>query len=261
MDFAGAGGKACRVQRGRFPAIIVTSDDDDEDDDGGDGEARLSSRLSKKAVPLQPNGLSVRSKLLEFSFKEGVSNRRNAVRENHSLSQKASSVVTSRKGTQTHYTDMSDGLADQLSVRNVSSSQQTTGIPEKCGSSGKEGCTSSCLQQRTPNILECLDSLSESDVNSESDDDYSDGQKVAILEFLNESSLEQLCDVPGCSLTKAKLLNNLRPFQSWDQMVGDARLFSLTLLLINTFLIFFSVFLLPFILLDRLHGVNEKIDT
>lgn len=51
------------------------------------------------------------------------------------------------------------------------------------------------------------------------DDDFSDNQKVAILEFVNSSTPDEMCDVPGCSVTKTKLLVKYRPFETWDSLV------------------------------------------
>ena len=58
-----------------------------------------------------------------------------------------------------------------------------------------------------------------SDLDSD-EEDYSDGQKAAILDFINTSSLDELCGVPGCSLTKARMVDKLRPFETWDHLVS-----------------------------------------
>lgn len=57
---------------------------------------------------------------------------------------------------------------------------------------------------------------------SESEDDYSDKQKEVIMEFLNNSSQEELCDIPGCSMTKAKLLAQHLPVDKWEDLVSGS---------------------------------------
>ena len=57
---------------------------------------------------------------------------------------------------------------------------------------------------------------------SESEDDYSDKQKEVIMEFLNSSSQEELCDIPGCSMTKAKLLAQHLPVDKWEDLVSGS---------------------------------------
>ena len=57
---------------------------------------------------------------------------------------------------------------------------------------------------------------------SESEDDYSDKQKEVIMEFLNNSSQEELCDIPGCSVTKAKLLAQHLPVDKWEDLVSTS---------------------------------------
>lgn len=65
------------------------------------------------------------------------------------------------------------------------------------------------------------DTLTENDDDSvtESEDDYSDEQKEVIMEFLNNSSQEELSDIPGCSTTKAKLLSQHLPVDKWQDLV------------------------------------------
>ena len=66
--------------------------------------------------------------------------------------------------------------------------------------------------------LDKHEELEMSDSSSESDD-YTITQKRLILEFLNGCSQEEMCNIPGCSLTKAKQLTDLRPFNNWTQLV------------------------------------------
>lgn len=65
------------------------------------------------------------------------------------------------------------------------------------------------------------DTLTEEDDDCLTDDeeDYSDQKKKAIMVFLNGSSQEELCDIPGCSKTKAKLLVKHLPFDKWEDLV------------------------------------------
>ena len=51
------------------------------------------------------------------------------------------------------------------------------------------------------------------------DDDFSDNQKVAILDFVNNSTPDEMCDIPGFSVTKTKLLVKYRPFETWNSLV------------------------------------------
>jgi hypothetical protein len=54
----------------------------------------------------------------------------------------------------------------------------------------------------------------------ESENEFSDKQKDAILKFLNDSSEDELCDIRGCSLTKAKLLIEHLPLSRWEDLVS-----------------------------------------
>lgn len=88
-----------------------------------------------------------------------------------------------------------------------------TKVLEECDEDG------SCFQQLEEDELEKLENV-ESSCESECED-YSDKQKKVVLSFLNESSLDELCNIPGCSLGKAKLLSNVKPFEGWDELVSD----------------------------------------
>lgn len=52
------------------------------------------------------------------------------------------------------------------------------------------------------------------------ENEFSDEQKEAILKFFNCTSEDELCNVPGCSLTKAKLLIRHLPFNKWEDLVS-----------------------------------------
>lgn len=67
--------------------------------------------------------------------------------------------------------------------------------------------------------LEELEKGFESDSFSDSED-YSAKKRKAVLQFLNESCLEELCDIQGCSVSRAKLLIELRPFEKWSALVS-----------------------------------------
>ena len=49
---------------------------------------------------------------------------------------------------------------------------------------------------------------------------YSEKEKEEVLCFLDISSVEELSEIPGFSGVKAKLLDDLRPFQNWKELVG-----------------------------------------
>ena len=49
---------------------------------------------------------------------------------------------------------------------------------------------------------------------------YSDEEMVTILSFLNECTSQELGAVPGLSAKKAEKIMNLRPFDSWDNLVS-----------------------------------------
>ena len=49
---------------------------------------------------------------------------------------------------------------------------------------------------------------------------YSNEEMVTILSFLNECTAQELGAVPGLSTKKAEKIINLRPFDSWDNLVS-----------------------------------------
>lgn len=55
--------------------------------------------------------------------------------------------------------------------------------------------------------------------SDEDSEDFSDVQKVDILELFNSSTQDDLCDIPGCSVAKSKLLVKCRPFEAWLSLV------------------------------------------
>lgn len=55
--------------------------------------------------------------------------------------------------------------------------------------------------------------------DSEMEDCYTPEQKRSVLSFLNDSGLEELCDIPGCSVNKSKMIIQLRPFLDWSSLV------------------------------------------
>ena len=86
------------------------------------------------------------------------------------------------------------------------------------------GRTRATAQREEPSNCDVdLDKLDEdynSDVVSDTED-YSAKQRGDVLEFLNHSNLEQLCDIRKCSVAKAKRLVELRPFEEWSTLVSD----------------------------------------
>ncbi len=80
--------------------------------------------------------------------------------------------------------------------------------------------------KREPRDLEELERDMESgSEGSDSDAEDSTGdQREAVLEFLNGRDPEELCNIPGCSPSRAKLLTQLRPFRDWSHLVSRVRL-------------------------------------
>ena len=95
------------------------------------------------------------------------------------------------------------------------------------GSASTDGCMSLPTPQLSPQMTFSQQSLEDTPTDSddncfiESEDDYSDEQKKAILDLVNNGSQEELCAVPGCSLTKAKLLIEQVPVDQWDDLVNE----------------------------------------
>ncbi len=75
----------------------------------------------------------------------------------------------------------------------------------------------SCDTASTADVVELTDSYRDEYSGSESEDDgYSIKHKKSIL---NDSSLDELCDIPRCSVTKATLIDENRPFETWKHLV------------------------------------------
>ncbi len=56
--------------------------------------------------------------------------------------------------------------------------------------------------ETTADVVELTDSYRDEYSGSESEEDgYSVKQKKSILKFMNDSSLDELCDIPRCSLS------------------------------------------------------------
>lgn len=72
-----------------------------------------------------------------------------------------------------------------------------------------------------PTLEELEDACSENSDCYDSDEGYSYRQRKAILEFLNKSTLEEICIMPSCSATKAKLLVKHQPYDNWDVLVCE----------------------------------------
>ena len=66
--------------------------------------------------------------------------------------------------------------------------------------------------------LEAMENEMESFSSSE-DEDYTAKEKDKILEFLNGCEQEEMCDIPNCSLARARTLVSLRPFEDWSVLV------------------------------------------
>lgn len=57
------------------------------------------------------------------------------------------------------------------------------------------------------------------DSSDTDEEDYSLREKKSVLDFLNGCGQEELCDIPGCTITKAKMLTPLLPFKNWETLV------------------------------------------
>lgn len=71
------------------------------------------------------------------------------------------------------------------------------------------------------------DESASDDGGSSLDEDYSsgnevmdDGYRAKILSFLQDASLSELALIPQCSQKKAQKIIALRPFNSWEALVG-----------------------------------------
>ena len=89
-------------------------------------------------------------------------------------------------------------------------------------------CASSCfgsslLPQVVPHLAKSGSPDRLGDCHSDSENEFSDKQKEAILKFLNDSSEDELCDIPGCSLIKAKLLTQHLPLSKWEDLVSQGQ--------------------------------------
>lgn len=82
-------------------------------------------------------------------------------------------------------------------------------------SGGRESTSVEDLEELERNCQEEEGSAAEYD----SDEGYSERQKKTILELLNSCTEEEACNVPGCSISKAKLIMKRRPFESWEHLV------------------------------------------
>ncbi len=46
-------------------------------------------------------------------------------------------------------------------------------------------------------------------------------RRMVIPSNTRNSSLDKLCDIPRCSVTKATLIDENRPFETWKDLVRD----------------------------------------
>ena len=104
--------------------------------------------------------------------------------------------------------ESSDSDDDRSSSKTKLSSMETKQSVQSCDT--------------TADVVDLTDSYRDEYSGSESEEDgYSVKQKKSILKFMNDSSLDELCDIPRCSLTKAKLIDKHRPFETWKHLVRD----------------------------------------
>lgn len=221
-------------QRRMFKVDSETSDNSDTDKQCSLGASTTTSSdeaHSKSKITLSsPVWLSARTKLQRFAFhKSDTKSDKSAGDTNLDNSQQedaqviCSSTCTDKRNATLLSLDNESNLTSSTFPKdNVHIS--IAGFPPLAGPPSPQSQPSPSMNEGigSPQLEEDLDDTlmeEDGDCSSDSEDDYSDKQKEAILEFLNDSSQDELCDVPGCSLTKAKLLVKHRPFDKWEDVV------------------------------------------
>lgn len=53
------------------------------------------------------------------------------------------------------------------------------------------------------------------------DEDLDEEKMVTILSFFNDCSVQELASVPGLSAKKAEKIIKMRPFDYWNDLVGE----------------------------------------
>ncbi|XP_064405406.1 SWI/SNF-related matrix-associated actin-dependent regulator of chromatin subfamily A containing DEAD/H box 1-like isoform X3 [Halichondria panicea] len=146
---------------------------------------------------------SSRRKLQKFAFQKSKITNDSEEIKTHSEAARNCKKVKKRI-----LIESSDSDDDRSSSRTV----------DKLSSMETKQSVQSC--ETTADVVELTDSYRDEYSGSESEEDgYSVKQKKSILKFMNDSSLDELCDIPRCSVTKAKLIDKHRPFETWKHLV------------------------------------------
>ena len=210
------GGK--HKQRRKIKIDSETSGDSDSDDlcstnistTIGSVEAQSKYR-GKENIP-SPVWLSARTKLQKFAFHKQDANIEASSGDTNSKQENVQSLCGS-----------CDNTNAPLLIIDSESSPQIPSLVLPNASSCSSGPPSPQTAPPPPPSTndESLDSTEEEgSCLTDSEDDFSDKQKEAILKFLNGSSEGELCEIPGCSLTKAKLLVQHLPLDKWEHLVS-----------------------------------------
>ena len=221
----------------RPTTIIIDSSDGEEQIIADDKLTSSSRKLS--AMTSSHNGIiaeSTKSKLQQFAFQP-------CKRDNQETRLCVTSKEADKSGECLEAVTQSEQEEQPVSiVLSRSSTASGTGV----SSNGDEGLHSCCItgthpgnsdanmrdlnsHENTPSVEEAVETvdLEELERNFEegdcsgldSDEGYSDKQKRSILEFLNSCTEEEACDMPGCSVTKARRIVSLQPFDCWEELV------------------------------------------
>ena len=59
------------------------------------------------------------------------------------------------------------------------------------------------------------------DVDDSEDETFDNEEMVTIVSFFNDCSVQELGSVPGLSAKKAEKIINMRPFDSWNDLVSS----------------------------------------
>ena len=225
----------------RPTTIIIDSSDGEEQITADDKLTSSSRKLS--AMTSSHNGIiaeSTKSKLQRFAF-QPCKRRDNQETRPCATSKEADERIKSGECLEA-VTQSEQEEQSVLITLSGSSTASGTGF----SSNGDEGLHSCCISgthpsnsdantrdinshESTPSVEEAVVTadLEELERNFEeedcsgldSDEGYSDKQKQSILEFLNSCTEEEACDMPGCSVTKARRIVSLQPFDCWEDLV------------------------------------------
>lgn len=195
--------------------IIDSDSSDHSDSDSVSGSVTSSSvnthdECHHKEIVSSPMWLSARTKLQRYAFQKSDA-RKSSVGDINERD------VLSSNDKEYNAPDRETSLASSSPALATCSSTSLTDSPIKTPQMEPP----STLTTENDGLQSVNDSQTEDDDNSidDSQDDYSEKQKKDILGYFNGSSRDELCDIPGCSLTKAKLLVKHLPAVKWEDLV------------------------------------------